>query len=83
MPAASYCDRCLTTFVGEPGACTNMACGAEKPPGGWDVVLERGDILHIIAITVDRFEEMCLVAVAIHEAISRFVVLVKAVRSRR
>lgn len=45
MPAASYCDRCLTTFVGEPGACTNMACGAEKPPGGWDVVLERGDIL--------------------------------------
>lgn len=45
MPAANYCGRCLTTFTGEPPACTNLSCGSRQPDGGWDTVLDKGDVL--------------------------------------
>jgi serine/threonine protein kinase len=45
MAAANYCGRCLTTFTGEPPACTNMSCGSNQPEDGWDTVLDDGDIL--------------------------------------
>lgn len=45
MPAASYCGRCLTTFIGEPVSCTNLSCGTPQPDGGWDAVLDAGDVL--------------------------------------
>lgn len=45
MAAANYCGRCLTTFTGEPPACTNMSCGSSQPDEGWDTVLDKGDIL--------------------------------------
>lgn len=45
MAAANYCGRCLTTFTGEPPACTNLSCGSAQPDEGWDTVLDTGDIL--------------------------------------
>ena len=45
MAAANYCGNCLTTFVGEPPQCTNLACGSSQPDGGWEQVLGSGDVL--------------------------------------
>ncbi|MEQ1503613.1 MAG: serine/threonine-protein kinase, partial [Myxococcota bacterium] len=45
MTEIRYCGRCLSTFDGDPGACPNLACGANKPGAGWGVVLAEGDLL--------------------------------------
>jgi serine/threonine protein kinase len=45
MSGSQYCPRCLTTFVGGPTRCTNLACGAAQPQEGWDNLLDAGDVL--------------------------------------
>ena len=45
MPRLRYCARCLTTFESDPDRCTNLACARAQPAGGWDSLLEPGDVL--------------------------------------
>lgn len=40
-----YCAACLTTFFEDPERCTNLACGAARPEGGWGTLLGPGDLL--------------------------------------
>ena len=39
-----YCSRCLTTFPGNPGSCSNLSCGRERPEDGWGAIFSPGDI---------------------------------------
>lgn len=38
-----YCANCLTTFLGNPEACGNGECGAERPGTHWGKLLEPGE----------------------------------------
>jgi len=42
---AHYCSDCLTSFVDQPGACPNLACGSNRPEQGWAELLAAGDVL--------------------------------------